>query len=93
MKRIFCIALFLLALVNINAQVKQKSKKVTSSSKDADGIDGRMKGPNGEVIYIGEKGGRYYMGPSGAKVYMEYKGNKNKQTKKTVKSAIDKLVK
>ncbi len=46
-------------------------------AKYHDNIDNRMKGPNGEVIYMGAQGGRYYM-KNGKKVYVNYKGNDNK---------------
>ncbi len=52
------------------------AKKVTTTRYN-DNIDDRMKGPDGEVVYIGTQGGRYYM-KNGKKVYVEYKGNKKK---------------
>jgi hypothetical protein len=66
------------------AQTKKPAEKKasTTKSKDADGIDGRMKGPKGEKVMIGEKGGRYYINEAGNKVYVEYKGN-TKEGKKT----------
>ncbi len=69
--------------------VKTVTKAKPSKSKDADGIDGRMKGPNGEAVYIGEKGGRYYLNAAGNKVYVEY-GNKNK---KKISKVIKQLTK
>ena len=60
----------------------QKTKTTAAKTKHKmdkyhDNIDNRMKGPNGEVIYIGVNGGRYFM-KSGKKIYVEYKGNKKK---------------
>ncbi len=61
----------------------QKIKKTTHAKTKAkmdkyhDNIDNRMKGPNGELIYIGTQGGRYYM-KNGKKIYIEYKGNDKK---------------
>ena len=65
------------------AQQKDKSKapaaKSVTPNKYKDNVDDRMKGPKGEKIYIGEKGGRYYL-KNGKKVYVPYKGSpKNKQ--------------
>ncbi len=51
--------------------------KIVKNDKYHDNIDNRMKGPNGEVVYIGTSGGRYYM-KNNKKVYVEYKGNKKK---------------
>lgn len=51
--------------------------KIVKKDKYHDNIDNRMKGPKGEVIYIGTSGGRYYM-KNGKKVYVEYKGNDKK---------------
>lgn len=62
-------------VVTIQAQQK---KAATATNKYNDNIDDRMKGPNGEKIYIGEKGGRYYL-KDGKKVYVPYKGNKKKK--------------
>jgi hypothetical protein len=85
------IIIALIAFVTVStlqamAQGKQKAKPAPTKSRDEDGIDGRMKGPNGEVVYIGDKGGRYYKNASGNKVYVPLggKGLKSK-TAKTVK--------
>ncbi len=76
------IALFLLLnTVAATAQKKSATKtppKIVKVDKYHDNIDNRMKGPNGEVIYIGANGGRYYM-KNHKKVYVEYKGNKKKK--------------
>ena len=55
--------------------IKKQQKIRTALTKYNDNIDNRMKGPHGEVIYIGPNGGRYYM-KNGKKIYVEYKGNK-----------------
>ncbi len=52
---------------------KRQHKIKAALAKYHDNIDNRMKGPNGEAVYIGAKGGRYYM-KNGKKVYVEYKG-------------------
>lgn len=54
---------------------KRETKIKTALNKYNDNIDNRMKGPKGEVIYIGPNGGRYYI-KNGKKIYVEYKGNK-----------------
>ena len=54
---------------------KIQTKKKISTDKYHDNIDNRMKGPKGEVIYIGAHGGRYYM-KNDKKIYVEFKGNK-----------------
>jgi hypothetical protein len=68
----------------------QTPKKSNKTQRDADGIDGRMKGPNGQIVYIGEKGGRYYYANSGQKVYMPY--GKKAKTNKKVKAAVKALL-
>jgi hypothetical protein len=80
------IAISTISITQGSAQGKQKAKPAQTKSRDEDGIDGRMKGPNGEVVYIGDKGGRYYMSAAGNKVYVPLagKGLKSK-TAKTVK--------
>lgn len=54
---------------------RKQEKLKTAMDKYHDNIDDRMKGPHGEVIYIGPNGGRYYI-KNGKKIYVEYKGNK-----------------
>lgn len=56
---------------------KKQQKIKVALTKYTDNIDDRMKGPKGEVIYIGANGGRYYI-KQGKKIYVEYKGNKRK---------------
>lgn len=79
MKKII-MALALLLFVSYSfAQKKHPNKRQqkirAALSKYSDNIDNRMKGPHGEVIYIGPNGGRYYI-KNGKKVYVEFKGNK-----------------
>ena len=74
------IAFVLLLLVSSSFAQRRHPNKRPQKVKVAltrynDNIDNRMKGPNGEVIYIGPNGGRYYM-KNGKKIYVEYKGNK-----------------
>jgi hypothetical protein len=74
------IASFLLLVTGTSfSQRKYPNRKVVrmraAMAKYHDNIDNRMKGPNGEAIYIGPNGGRYYM-KNGKRVYVEYKGNK-----------------
>lgn len=52
----------------------KRGKLKPALDKYHDNIDNRMKGPHGEVIYIGPNGGRYYI-KNGKKIYVEYKGN------------------
>jgi hypothetical protein len=99
MKKIITLSIALFALYTANAHTAKKkevkataTKSATTKSKDADGIDGRMKGPKGEAVMIGEKGGRYYINDAGNKVYVEYKGNNNKSAKKTVAKAVKAVV-
>jgi hypothetical protein len=64
-------------------QAPATKKPAASTSKTPnkynDNVDDRMKGPNGEKIYIGSNGGRYYL-KNGRKVYVPYKGNKKKKS-------------
>ncbi len=79
MKKILIALLFICtAQISIAQATKVKSptKKHTTLKGGGDGIDNRMKGPNGEVVYIGDKGGRYYINANGNKVYMKHKKKK-----------------
>jgi hypothetical protein len=77
MKKILIVsALLLLTAVSFSQKRHPNRKQVkvkTTLDKYHDNIDNRMKGPNGEVIYIGPNGGRYYL-KNGRKVYVKYKG-------------------
>lgn len=52
------------------------------NNKYRDNIDDRMKGPKGEKIYIGPRGGRYYLNGKGEKVHVPYAGNGKVRTVK-----------
>ncbi|HEY8397485.1 MAG TPA: hypothetical protein VIK80_06060 [Flavihumibacter sp.] len=65
---------------NLQAQQDKTTTTRTGTNKYNDNVDDRMKGPNGEKIYIGERGGRYYI-KDGKKVYVPYKGSKYKKNK------------
>lgn len=75
-------SLIILALLSITAisyaqrkhHNKRQHKIKSAYAKSHDNIDDRMKGPNGEAIYIGPNGGRYYL-KSGKRIYVQYKGN------------------
>lgn len=45
------------------------SMKATSADYKAP-VDKQQKGPNGEVIYTGERGGKYYINKNGNKTYL-----------------------
>ncbi|HMO31849.1 MAG TPA: hypothetical protein PKE63_10835 [Lacibacter sp.] len=77
--------LFSLSTLALAAQQAPAPKKPAAAApapkptnKYNDNVDDRMKGPNGEKIYIGPNGGRYYL-KGDRKVYVEYKGNKKKK--------------
>ena len=73
---VFALVIFTATAFAQRRHFNRKQEKVkVALNKYNDNIDNRMKGPNGEVIYIGPNGGRYYM-KNGNKVYVEYKGNK-----------------
>ena len=92
MKKLLLFATILFSIAAV-AQKKSKvkiKKQVTTTvapdsiptppkptTKYTDNVDDRMKGPNGEKIYIGTGGGRYYL-KNGKKIYVPY-GNKNKK--------------
>lgn len=46
-----------------------KSEKATSADYKAP-IDKVQKGPNGEAVHIGERGGKYYINKNGNKTYL-----------------------
>lgn len=72
----FALVLFTVTSFAQRRHLNRKPEKIkVALNKYNDNIDNRMKGPNGEVIYIGPNGGRYYM-KNGKKIYVEYKGNK-----------------
>jgi hypothetical protein len=77
MKKILIASALLLFTAVSFAQKKHPNRKLvkvkTTLDKYHDNIDNCMKGPNGEVIYIGPNGGRYYL-KNGKKVYVKYKG-------------------
>lgn len=53
------------------APVRQIEKKqVAPSSAAADPVDPKMKGPKGETIYTGPKGGKYYMNSDNQRQYV-----------------------
>ncbi|MDB5223832.1 MAG: hypothetical protein JWN83_2499 [Chitinophagaceae bacterium] len=54
---------------------KRQQKMKAALARYHDNIDNRMKGPNGEMIYMSPNGGRYYI-KNDKKIYIEYKGNK-----------------
>lgn len=63
----------LTAQTNTNRNKRTVSKSSVLASKYNDNIDDRMKGPNGEKVYIGTNGGRYYLTAAGNKVYIKRK--------------------
>lgn len=84
MKKFLFIPLLLLAAIGVAQTSKQKKKVIelpdsttTPIGKYKDNIDDRIKGPNGEKVYIGPNGGRYYMKENN-KIYIQSKANKKK---------------
>jgi outer membrane lipoprotein-sorting protein len=79
MKKLMIAFVLLLTVFSSFAQRRhgdrRQQKIKTALTKYNDNIDNRMKGPKGEVIYIGQNGGRYYV-KNGKRIYVEYKGNK-----------------
>ncbi len=77
MKKLF-IAVGLLMLTTFGFSQKmhpgKQAKLKSALEKYHDNIDNRMKGPHGEVIYIGPNGGRFFI-KNRKKIYVEYKGN------------------
>lgn len=74
------------AATSLKAQQDKTATTNSGTNKYNDNVDDRMKGPNGEKIYIGEKGGRYYL-KDGKKVYVPYKGSKYKKNKQKKEEA------
>jgi hypothetical protein len=79
MKKLLLPLAFMFATTLVAAQTTTQKKPGTTKAvnKYNDNVDDRMKGPNGEKIFIGEKGGRYYM-KNGKKIYVEHKTKKKK---------------
>ena len=79
MKKVILIStLLVLSLFSLAQKGHHKKNGVKvkhATNKYNDNIDNRMKGPKGEIIYIGQNGGRYYI-KNGKKIYVEFKGNK-----------------
>ena len=80
MKKLLAIPLLFMGMT-LFAQPKNKTAAVkdtakTKSAKYTDNIDDRMKGPNGEKVYIGPNGGRYYL-KDDKKVYVPLKKKKS----------------
>lgn len=76
------IVAFLLSSVNSFSQEKkdkstqkatteQTKKKDADKSGTVDKVVAGQKGPNGEKVYEGPKGGQYYMNKNGNKVYLK----------------------
>jgi len=53
------------------AAVKAAKKPADGRTKTGDKIDHSMKGPKGETVYTGSKGGKYYLSKSDAKIYLK----------------------
>jgi hypothetical protein len=87
-KIVLLVFIFLSLFVQINAQ-SQKLPAKKSLKKElkggGDGIDNRMKGPDGQAVYIGDKGGRYYFSKTGTKVYLP---SAKQKTIKKIKKAM-----
>ncbi len=52
-----------------SAGTSMKDQKATPADYKAS-VDRKQKGPNGEVIYMGERGGKYYINKNGNKTYL-----------------------
>lgn len=46
-----------------------KDQKATPADYKA-AVDKKQKGPNGETVYMGERGGKYYINKNGNKTYL-----------------------
>jgi hypothetical protein len=83
MKKIIVLMMITLFALSINmlAQDKTKKEKKTTTEQSqvksndkpaqADKVVAGKKGPNGEAVYQGTKGGQYYMNKNGNKVYLK----------------------
>ena len=75
MKKLLLLPFALISLASFAQQKKKELKvavdstKVKATNKYTDNVDDRMKGPNGEKVFIGPSGGRYYM-KGDKKVYL-----------------------
>lgn len=56
-------------LDNNSAGMSAKAQKATSADYKAP-VDKTQKGPNGEVVYTGDRGGKYYINRNGNKTYL-----------------------
>lgn len=55
-----------------NTQVKAApQKQLQAAEVKQDKVDPTTKGPKGEVVFIGPKGGKYYMAANNRKVYID----------------------
>lgn len=84
MKKLLFIPLSLLVIFGTAQAKKQKkipvaidSASTMNKTKYNDNVDDRMKGPNGEKVYMGPNGGRYYMKGTN-KVYVQSAAKKKK---------------
>lgn len=50
---------------------KTAKKPADGRTKTGDKIDKTLKGPNGETVYTGSKGGKYYLNKKEEKVYLK----------------------
>ena len=50
----------------------QLNPNIEQSNDTGDKVNNNMRGPNGETVYIGPKGGRYYLNKDGNKIFLRY---------------------
>lgn len=52
---------------------EKKRPNADGRTKTGDKINKGLKGPNGETVYTGPKGGNYYLGKNDEKIYLKSK--------------------
>jgi colicin import membrane protein len=59
------------ATTTTQSTTTKSSSKASTTTKNTDKVNPALKGPNGEVVYTGSRGGNYYINKSGAKTYLK----------------------
>lgn len=59
------------AAKEVKPNVKAEKKPADARTKTGDKVDREKKGPHGETVYTGGRGGKYYLDKSGNHIYIK----------------------
>jgi hypothetical protein len=83
-----CVATFISFNISAQAAATPAAKPAATQTKPVapattDKVNDKLKGPKGETVYTGSKGGNYYILPSGNKKYLSPDSSSVKRTYST----------